>query len=510
MVQLAFIKKNSYQDSVKLMRLTEQIKKAPGVIRAAAIMGTENNKATVSRAGFDHSLMKEAKPNDILFLVEAENESDAQSAWASYQAALDEHTQADSSIASGAISVRKAKKLLNDANLVLISVPGNYATYEAYRALREGMHVHIFSDNISLENEIKLKKLGHEKGLLVMGPDCGTSIINGVPICFANEVARGHIGIIGASGTGIQQVSALIDRLGAGISHAIGVGGRDLTDAVGGITSLMALELLEEDPETQTIVLLSKLPGTQTLDRLMEKVENLSKPVILCFVGVNPESLKGAKHFAETLEEAALKAVRLTTGRQDCEKLTFRNNGDTETAFEEAIILEIPEERKYIRGLYSGGSLAGEAFYILKKNLEAVEFNSGATSAAHAVIDMGDDEFTQGRPHPMIDPSYRAERLFEEWQNPEVAVILVDIVLGHGSHENPAAPVAEAVTRARKHHGDKVIVIASVCGTDKDPQGLLSQETLLKDAGVLVCPTNALAAETAGRLLHIRQERSIR
>lgn len=505
MVQLAFIKRNTYQDSVRLMRLTERVKRVQGVVRAMAIMGTENNKFTMSRAGFDVSLMKEAKPNDILFLVEAQSQSDAQSAWELYQNALGEHKEGDSSTSSRTVSVHRAAKLLKGANLALISVPGNYAPYEAYKALREGLHVHIFSDNVSLEDEIRLKELGRREGLLVMGPDCGTSIINGVPICFANEVARGTIGIVGASGTGIQEVSVLIDKLSAGVSHAIGVGGRDLTDEVGGITSLMALDLMETDPETHTIVLLSKLPGTKTLDRLTEKIRDISKPVVLCFLGVNPQNLHGVKHFTDTLEGAALEAVKLSRGNKHSGGLAFSS---AESESENALLSKLPATRKYIRGLYSGGSLASETFYILKKYIEGVHFNPQSTPSMHAIVDMGSDEFTQGRPHPMIDPSYRTERLLKEWNDPEVAIILLDVVLGYGSHENPAAPLADSVIRAREKYNDNVIVIASVCGTERDPQQLSAQETQLREAGVLVYPTNARAAEAAVHYLSICRERS--
>src|SRR5580704_9603583 len=96
----------------------------------------------------------------------------------------------------------------------------------------------IFSDNVPIAEEASLKHEARERGLMVMGPDCGTAIIGGVPLAFANAVPRGDIGIIGASGTGIQEVSTLIARAGRGVRHAIGTGGRDMHAEVGGLTTL--------------------------------------------------------------------------------------------------------------------------------------------------------------------------------------------------------------------------------------------------------------------------------
>lgn len=501
MIQQAFVKKNSYQDSVKLMQLTEQVKVLPGIVRATAIMGTENNRATARRAGFGPALLKDAGPNDVLFLVAAKTHVEGENAWTQFQAALDQHSSSKAT-ETPVSSIKRAASLLDGANLAIISVPGEYAAYEAFRALRENMHVHIFSDNVSLEDEVKLKELGRQKELLVMGPDCGTSIIAGVPICFANVVTQGAIGIVGASGTGIQEVSVIIDRLGAGVSHAIGVGGRDLSDTVGGISSQMALRLLDEDPATEVIVLLSKPPGLTTQNAITQQIQTLSKPVVVCFLGEGSTALKGARHVADTLEQAAVLAVDLSKEPGGMPSSPFIRHFAQEFGHKQAIA---PSQRQYIRALYSGGTLAAEAQYLMQGQLGCVEYNPEPGYTGHAVIDLGDDQFTQGRPHPMIDPSYRAESLVHEWADPEVAVILLDLVLGYGSHDNPAAPLADAILEARTQYGDVVTVVASICGTDRDPQNFATQKSLLEDAGVFVFPTNAYATEAAIQLLMSRR-----
>src|SRR5690606_14776291 len=125
--------------------------------------------------------------------------------------------------------------------------PGVYAAFEAFRALENNLNVMMFSDNVTVEDEIKLKDLAVKKDLLMMGPDCGTAIINGVGLCFANKIKRGPIGLVAASGTGLQEVTVLIDQFGGGISQAIGVGGRDLSKDVMGRMTLHAINALNAD-----------------------------------------------------------------------------------------------------------------------------------------------------------------------------------------------------------------------------------------------------------------------
>jgi FdrA protein len=495
------VKKNCYQDSVKLMQISQIVQALPGVQRASAIMGTENNKATLVRGGFDSSLMEGAGPSDILFIVEATGEDLAAIALDRYLALLDETVASKEEKKTSVRTIKAAVASLPGANIGFISVPGEFAAYEAYKALRAGLHVHIFSDNVPIEDEVRIKELGRRLGLLVMGPDCGTAIIGGTPIGFANAVASGPIGIAGASGTGIQQASVLIDRFGSGISHAIGLGGRDLSDRVGGTSALMALDALESDPSTRVLAFISKPPGSATGKRILERIRACAKPVVVAFLGGDRDLMRGVDHVAEDLEEAARLAVELAEHRV----LPLGNLQFSAEELESLVAAETKGGRssgRYLRGLYTGGSLADEAQLILGKLLGSEGLRD------HAIIDLGDDEFTVGRPHPMIDPSYRAERILAEWADPRVAVILCDLVLGYGSHPNPAAPVSEAVKRARALYGNGVIVVASVCGTDRDPQVLSKQETILRDAGVLVLPTNASAARIAGRLAQCYAGRS--
>jgi len=493
------VRKNCYQDSVKLMQISQIVKSSPGVQRAQAIMGTENNKATLLRGGFDASLMKGAGPSDILFIVDAVSDELANSALDRYFALLDENIAARDDKKTSVRTIKSAAASLAGANIAFISVPGEFAAYEAYKALRAGLNVHIFSDNVPIEDEIRLKELGRRLGLLVMGPDCGTAMIGGAPLGFTNAVAAGPIGIVGASGTGIQQVMVLVDRYGSGISHAIGLGGRDLSNKVGGMSAFMAIDMLEQDPSTSVIIVISKPPESLTGKKILERIRACGKPVVVAFLGGDPALLRGIGHAVENLEEAARMAVELAAKKPVPRQVDEIGS---------AALKPGAATRRSVRGLFTGGSLADEAQLILGTLLGKVMSNCTKDPAlavtgsekldGHAIIDMGDDEFTVGRPHPMIDPSYRAERLVKEWSDPGVAVILCDLVLGYGSHPSPATPLAEAVRQARSLHGDCVTVVASVCGTDRDPQVLSAQEAILRDAGILVLPTNAHAARVAG------------
>jgi FdrA protein len=500
------VRRNCYQDSVKLMQLTRTVRDTPGVTRAAAIMGTENNRATLVRGGFAPMLLESAGPNDLLLIVEGQDDAVVEAALARYESLVDADAGGGGAEQHGARSLASAVTELPGANLALISVPGEYAAYEAFKALRAGLNVQVFSDNVSVEDEVNLKRLGRELGRLVMGPDCGTSLIGGAPIGFANVVASGPIGIVGASGTGIQELSVLVDLLGSGVSHAIGLGGRDLSDEVGGISATMALDAFAADENTRVVILTAKPPGPKTGRAIVERLRSYPKPIVLAFLGGDRQLTDGVTHLAANLEQAARMAVELAgphTAPSDT--LEF----DTDKAAGELGLSPAmgPGARRFVRGLYTGGGLAHEALLVLADGLGPVGSNISPVRElkiagtgmprGHAVIDMGDDEFTVGRPHPMIDPDARAERLIAEWADPTVAVILCDLVLGYGSHPNPAKPLADAVRTARLTHGEGVTVVASVCGTEKDPQRRSVQRKLLRDAGILVAPTNAAAARAA-------------
>jgi succinyl-CoA synthetase alpha subunit len=402
-------------------------------------------------------------------------------------------------------SLEAALRLMPAANLALISTPGNYATAEAIKALRLGLNVMLFSDNVSIADEVALKRYAQAHGLLVMGPDCGTAIIKGIPLGFANVVRRGEIGLIGASGTGLQLVTCLIDRLGGGVSHAIGTGGHDLSRDVGGITMLQALSALTKDPATKIIVLISKPPAPEAAARVLARAAAAGKPVVVNFLGAEPARAAAAgATVVKTLEDAAHAAVAIAAGRKP-----------VVPACDSAPLQRPPfaSGQRYVRALYTGGTLCYEASLLLGETLPDVYSNTpvgGARmlknvwqSRGHTLIDLGDDVFTRGRLHPMIDHRLRNERLLFEAQDPQTAVILLDVMLGYGSHPDPASVVAPAIETALAQAnaaGRHLAVVGFVCGTPADPQDLLQQEKQLRAAGMELADSNVQAARLAARM----------
>jgi succinyl-CoA synthetase alpha subunit len=391
---------------------------------------------------------------------------------------------------------------------VLISTPGQFATREAMRALNAGKHVMVFSSDVPIEDEVKLKQLGSQRGLLVMGPDCGTAIMCGIGLGFSNVVRSGAVGIVGAAGTGIQEVASLLDEVG--ITHAIGTGSHDLSDAVGGVTMLAGLQALEADERTKVIVLISKPPSPQVARKILDAVKGLKKPVVVDFIGGDPKVIEDAGAIpATTLEDAAMKAMAVLRGQ------TFK---ETKFALSEKKIREMVEketelltaEQKYIRGLFSGGTLCSEAQLLLKDLIGDVYSNVPLKpelklpdvheSKSHTCVDMGTEEFVRGVPHPMIDFRFRRERMIKEAKDPETAVILLDVVLGVGANPDPAGELVVAIKEAKEtaeKDGRYLPVVASVCGTAGDPQGLAAQQKKLGEAGVVVMPSNAQAVRMA-------------
>jgi FdrA protein len=371
------------------------------------------------------------------------------------------------------------------------------------------MNVMLFSDNVSEVDEVELKRYGRDHNLLVMGPDCGTAIINGVPLAFANVVKRGPIGVIAASGTGLQQVTSLIDRYGSGVSQAIGTGGHDLHESIGGITMLQAFGALQGDPDTELIVLVSKPPAPSVASTVVAAAEKSSKPVVINFLGPDArEDDHGNIQFARTLEDAARAAVARVKRRA----FTGNPGIPDETAADLGRRRARLGTGKYVRGLFSGGTFCYEALILTSEILGPVYSNTAFDSAYaledvwvsrnHSLVDLGDDAFTRGRPHPMIDHRLRNDRIIQEARDPETAVILLDVVLGYGSHLDPAAEMAPALAEARRAAGVRdLVVIASVCGTEGDQQNLRHQERVLADAGVLLARSNAQAARFAAEVV---------
>jgi FdrA protein len=495
------IHRNSYRDSVELMGIAAQLEQLAGIQRAGLVMATPANLAVLAEAGLAEAAAGGPGPNDLVVAVAATDGPAADHALATAATLL----AAGTGDADGPREVRTAQTLgeglaeLPDANLALVSTPGTYATAESLRALKRGLNVFLFSDNVPIEDEIRLKTLADRKGLLVMGPDCGTAIVGGVPLGFANAVRRGPIGLVGASGTGLQQVTSLIHRFGSGVSQAFGTGGRDLDERVGGTTMLAATRLLLADPATSVIVLISKPPSASVALRILDAVRTSPKPVVVNFLGGDPGAVEAVGAiFAPTFESAARLAVGLAGGAAMTDDPT-----DLVGGLRDPLMLAVAEEAASrlaagqggIRGLYSGGSLAGEAKVVLAAVL--------GPDRHDRILDLGDDEYTVGRPHPMIDPRLRNEHIVAAAAEPEIGILLLDVVLGHGSHPDPAEALAPAIADAMAlaiSAGRRLLVVASVCGTDLDPQGLERQERILAQTGVMLESSNARAAMLAASI----------
>ncbi len=477
-VTLNRVRRGFYADSVALMRISRRVAGLAGVEEASLMIGTPSNRDLLAGSGLLAPQGEQAHADDLVIAVRA---NDAAAAAAALDEAEKMLSGGQPAVAQGgtaaARSLASALTMLPEANLALVSVPGEFAAMEARRALDRGLHVMIFSDNVSLEDEVALKTLAVQKGLLLMGPDCGTALIGGAPIAFANAVPKGDVGLISASGTGLQEVSCLLARAGRGVSHGIGVGGRDLSEEVGGLMTLAAFDALEADPATRHIVIISKPPGKSVTERIRARVARSAKPVTLCLLGAGGMTLRGA---AEEVLGRGLDAAKIAP----------------------------PAARQgWLRGLYCGGTLCNEAQIVLMGQGIRVRSNvpvpgaedaAGVGDAAHTLIDLGDDDFTRGRPHPMIDPELRNELFAKVLADPAVAVVLLDVVIGYGAHADPAGLLAGAMAAAP---ATRPAVIASVTGTEGDPQGYSRQAAKLVAAGVLVASSNAEAAAMAARVI---------
>jgi len=482
------VRKNTYYDSVTLMALTRKMAALPGVAEAVAVMATAMNRDLLASVGLLTGDAALAGADDLVVAIKADSDAACAAALAVFSGAADKRA-ADKKAATTFVSLDAAVRHLPDANLAVISVPGEYAAREARAALRRGLHVMLFSDNVALADEIELKKMAHDKGLLVMGPDCGTAIINGVALCFANAVRRGAIGVVGASGTGTQEITVHIDRLGGGVSQVLGTGGRDLVDAVGGIMMLDCLAALARDEATSVIVLVSKPPAPAVAAKIYAAVKACAKPVVVCFLGGDAAAAEAAgAHFAATLEEAAGAAVAFAAGAKPS-VAACRHDRLGEIAA--AIKAKLAPGQKAVRGLFCGGTLCQEAARLV-------------VGDGHSFVDLGDDQYTKGKPHPMIEPSLRLPHILAAARDPSVAVVLLDVVLGYGAHPDPAGVTAPAVAEAKeiaRAAGRHLEIVAYVCGTDADPQGRAEQENKLARAGALLAKSNARGAYLAAAIV---------
>jgi FdrA protein len=481
MVEHLEVRRGAYHDSVTLMQVSRRVGDVEGVSSALVAMGTQLNLDVLAGMGF---APPDAGPNDLVVAIRATDEDGLGAALDALQGAL----AAGSGGGQRRFGTGPPPRTVRDgvaigAELAVISVPGEHAYVEALDALRAGAHVMLFSDNVPVEQEVALKREAGDADLLVMGPDAGTAIVAGVGLGFANVVQPGAVGIVAASGTGAQQLTCLLDEVGIGISHVLGVGGRDLSAAVGGGSTLQALEALDRDPATEAIVLVSKPPDPAVAERVRAVAEGLSTPVITLLLGRGSGDLT-----------SAARAVTEAVGGSWRDPRRWPAPAQRTGRYEE------------IRGIFAGGTLCDEAMAIVTDALGPVRSNTpldpadaltdGPDTPGHVFIDFGEDEFTRGRPHPMIDQSLRVERLHAEAARPGGRVVLLDVVLGHAAHPDPAAELAPAISDAIER-GDDLAVVVSLCGAAGDPQDRDRQATAFVEAGASVHLSNAQAAREA-------------
>ncbi|MGE2106877.1 acyl-CoA synthetase FdrA [Citrobacter koseri] len=495
----AFIKKGSFQDSVSLMIISRKLSERPEVDQVSVMMGTPANKSMLDSTGFWHDDFADATPNDICVAVRTEGEQPGILDLIREQ--LEKELNAMTNASGSSHQLIKARRWesacqkLPQANLLLVSVAGEYAASVAREGLLANKNVMLFSDNVPLEQEVELKTMARERGLIVMGPDCGTAMIAGSPLAFANVLPEGGIGVIGASGTGIQEVTSQIALHQQGISHAIGLGGRDLSAEVGGISALTALDMLAADDATRVIAFVSKPPSPQVRTRIIAAMQNVGKPVVALFLGRQPEQRReGNVWLANSLSDAAQLAVLLMCVAQ-----------------QRRIQPEVAG--KGIYGLYAGGTLAAEAAMLLSAGLgvpvsESHDQGVMLEAGGHRIVDLGDDSYTLGRPHPMIDPTTRSIEIEKLTAMSAVGVLLLDVVLGYGACADPAGAVVEAIEQVRAKRAAPLVVIATLTGTDADPQGRSGQAEKLREAGIAVVETLEEAVLLAISLTR-HQERSI-
>jgi succinyl-CoA synthetase alpha subunit len=515
----AIVKQGEYHDSVSLMLVARELNYQDGVQDSAVVMATEANKSILFNSGLLTDEIKNATSNDLVLVVSAIDEYRAKLALDKAEQLLKAKPVQEEHGEKRPKTVRSALSLNPDVNMAVISVAGRYAANEAWEALRHGLHVLLFSDNVSLEDEIALKKYAHERGLFLMGPGAGTAIINGVALGFANVPPRGPVGIVSAAGTGLQEVSTLIARHGVGISQGIGTGGRDLKKEVGGMMMLQGLQFLQQDPETTVIVLISKPPAEEVAQSILAQASCTEKPVVACFLGGNFETIPRTSNvtLARTLQECSLLASDAVQPEQGKGHLFLETEQQCLKAIAEEPKKALKTSQRYLRGLFSGGTLCYEA-QVVWKDMQISPVHSNAPlpgnqplpdsskSIGHTAVDLGEEEFTVGRPHPMIDNDLRIRRLLQEARDPETAVIMLDVVLGYGAHPDPASELGPAIIQAcdlAKASGRELNVVASVTGTEGDPQGLAQTIDCLEEAEVIICSSNASAARLAGMIVSI-------
>lgn len=502
-------------DSIFLMNASRAIMEIKGVRDALVIMGTDMNKTVLDEFGGMTDAARKAGVNDLIISLDIEDESLMSAVEECLTRLITQKTVKTGTEEKVYPSLRQAVTAMPGANLAVISLPGQFAAAEAKAAIDNGMHIFMFSDNVPVEDEVRLKEYAEKRGLFVMGPGAGTAVLDNTAVGLMSKVRRGQIGIAAASGSGLQEVAMLVHQYGYGISQAIGTGGRDLSQAVGGSTMLRAIRFLEQDEDTKVIVLISKPPHPETAQKMFDEVKKCTKPVVVFFLGGDPAQIEAAGAYAaKTLEEAAKAAVRLLKGEK------AEDEGFLTMAKQELVVIAAQEkmklksEQQYMRGLFCGGTHSEEAVLLLQDFVPSLYSNLRFGKAAilpdrrrsdkNTLVDMGDEEFTKGKPHPVMDPSILNDRLLQEGTDPLVGVILFDLLLGYAVHKDPVGTIEETLREIRRHserEGRYISIIASICGTDLDPQGFDSQKHRLEELGVIILPSNGKAALLAGLIV---------
>lgn len=506
--------KNKYIDSLETLYTTSVVTDIEGVDTAYVAMATQANKGIMKELELYDDEIKAAKDSDLVIAIRAESQEVYEKAiQAINRSSSAGPAEDDAEIAYA--SIASSAEDHPEANICSIAVPGEYALEEVRKAMNAGLHCIVFSNNVPLEDERKMKELALEKGLLCMGPDCGVANINGIAFVLASINNRGPFGICGASGCGIQHVGAMLHEAGSGISQAIGTGGNDLKEPVGGISMLMGIDALENDPETKYIIVISRKPADDILRKLLGRIEKCDKPVVAFFMGTEKEEVeKTGAIWAANLDDCGQKALELIG-------IDFKLASDEDiTEIAKKAIIGMNSEQKYVRGAFNGGTYCDEAMRAMQDKIGGIYSNCPVTqelmlkdshlSVKNTVIDYGEEEFTLGRPHPIIDPTVRKPAILREANDPETAVILLDFILTPPGHMDPAGFVIDDIKEAQKiaeSRGGKIAFVASVLGTNADFQDVKKQEEKLRSVGVLVCETNYRAGLLAGEIIKLKNER---
>jgi FdrA protein len=491
----------TYRDSLLLLSATRAMEDGPGVSWATAVMATPAAVEDLIGRGFPPGDLAGADANALVLAVRAGDDPAATEALDRGQAAIFDTTEAagtrDEPGHAAPRTVGEAAARLPEANVAVVSVPGPYAALAAHSALSAGLHVLLFSDNVPLASEVELKHRARRLGLLLMGPGAGTAVLAGVGLGFANAVVPGPVGVVAAAGTGAQEVMSLLDRWGIGVSQVIGVGGRDLSAAVGGLMACEAVRALDADPGTEVILLVSKPPDPDVARTVIGA--SRATPVVAACLGMSaPDGRIGTALLADTLEQGALQVTEIL--RKPVPETAHGLSEAVETA-----AARLASTRRAVRGFFTGGTLCYEAQVVLSRALGPVYSNIPlrpdlglpAPLGAHICLDLGEEEYTKGRPHPMIDPAARTEIMRAEAFGGDIAAVLLDVVLGYGSHPDPAGEIAGTCADLA---ASGTAVIAYVLGARADRQGLDRQRRTLRDAGAIVTDSAAEAARVAAAI----------